>query len=183
MKDAEQCLSSMINSGSNNNNNNVRTSDCNKPPPLNQIHHGRINQRQDSTISSDSYSMMSSPGYSTKNMDAPLLQNVSKINKTKNIHHQNNNSNDSFILSNINNKNSQRGGSIYTRRQDSSISSDSFSQTSSPSSKLLDAPLLAHAAKMSTCKYHLFFCLDLIHFFRLHFFRFALQPFSKILVP
>lgn len=146
MKDAEQCLSSMMNSS---NNNVVRTSDCNKPPPLNQIHHAKINQRQDSNISSDSYSMMSSPGYSTKNMEAPLLQNVSKINKSKNIHQ---NSTDSFILSNIN-KNSQRGGvgSIYSKRQDSSISSDSFSQTSSPSSKLLDAPLLAHAAKMSSC--------------------------------
>ena len=158
VKDAEQCLSSMMSSasGSNNNNNNVvRTSDCNKPPSLNQIHHAKINQRQDSNISSDSYSMMSSPGYSTKNMEAPLLQNVSKINKSKNIHQ---NSTDSFILSNIN-KNSQRGGggSIYTRRQDSSISSDSFSQTSSPSSKLLDAPLLAHAAKMSSCTYKLLF--------------------------
>lgn len=150
VKDAEQCLSSMMSSASGNNNNVIRTSDCNKPPPLNQIHHAKINQRQDSNISSDSYSMMSSPGYSTKNMEAPLLQNVSKINKSKNIHQI---SNDSFTLSNIN-KNSQRGcsgGSIYTRRQDSSISSDSFSQTSSPSSKLLDAPLLAHAAKMSSC--------------------------------
>ena len=152
MKDAEQCLSSMMNSSISNNssnNNVVRTSDCNKPPSLNQIHHAKINQRQDSNISSDSYSMMSSPGYSTKNMEAPLLQNVSKINKSKNIHQ---NSTDSFILSNIN-KNSQRGGvgSIYSKRQDSSISSDSFSQTSSPSSKLLDAPLLAHAAKMSSC--------------------------------
>jgi corin len=152
VKDAEQCLSSMMSSASGSNNNVVRTSDCNKPPPLNQIHHAKINQRQDSSISSDSYSMMSSPGYSTKNMEAPLLQNVSKINRSKKNHQ---NSTDSFILSNIN-KNSQRGcggGSIYTRRQDSSISSDSFSQTSSPSSKLLDAPLLAHAAKMSSCMY------------------------------
>jgi atrial natriuretic peptide-converting enzyme len=143
VKDAEQCLSTMINSSS---------SSANKPPPslsstLNQIHHAKINQRQDSNISSDSYSMMSSPGYSTKNMDAPLLQNASKINKSKNIHHQN--SNDSFIMSNMN-KNVHR--SVYSKRQDSSISNDSFNQTSSPSSKLLDAPLLAHAAKMSSCE-------------------------------
>lgn len=159
VKDAEQCLSTMMNSNSSNN--NVRTSDCNsnKPPSLNQIHHAKINQRQDSNISSDSYSMMSSPGYSTKNMEAPLLQNVSKINKSKNIHHQN--STDSFIMANIN-KTIQRGGGtcggsvsgggLYSRRQDSSISNDSFNRAMSTNSKLLDAPLLAHAAKMNSCK-------------------------------
>ncbi|KAG5677344.1 hypothetical protein PVAND_007109 [Polypedilum vanderplanki] len=155
MKDAEQCLSTMMNSGSSSNsNNNVRTSESNKPPPLNQIHHAKINQRQDSNISSDSYSMMSSPGYSTKNMEAPLLQNVSKINKSKNIHHQN--STDSFIMSSINKSINRNitcgGGGLYTRRQDSNISQDCFNRTSSLNPKLLDAPLLAHAAKMNSYK-------------------------------
>ena len=119
----------------------------NKPPPLSQIHHSKINQRQDSNISSDS--MMSSPGYNTKNMDAPLLQCASRMNKSKNIHHQN--STDSFIMSSLN-KTIHRG--VNSRWQDSSVSSDSFSQTSSPgfNSKLSEAPLLAHAVKLHTCE-------------------------------
>jgi corin len=163
VKDAEQCLSTMMNSGSSSSsnnsssssNNNVRTSDSNRPPPLNQIHHAKINQRQDSNISSDSYSMMSSPGYSTKNMEAPLLQNVSKINKSKNnMHHQS--STDSFTMSGINkniNRNASGSVGFHSRRQDSCISHDNFNRrTSSPNSKLLDAPLLAHAAKMNSCE-------------------------------
>lgn len=119
-----------------------------KPPPLSQIHHSKINQRQDSNISSDS--MMSSPGYNTKNMDAPLLQNATRMNKSKNIHHHN--STDSFIMSNMN-RTVHRGVHV-SKRQDSSISSDSFSQTSSPgfNSKLMEAPLLAHAVKLHSCK-------------------------------
>lgn len=129
-------------------NNNARAdANSNRPPPLGR-HHSRINQRQDSNISSDS--MMSSPGYNTKNMDAPLLQNASRMNKSKNIHHQN--STDSFIMSSMN-RTVQRGASA-SKRQDSSISSDSFSQTSSPgfNSKLSEAPLLAHAVKLHSCK-------------------------------
>lgn len=121
----------------------------NKPPPLSQIHHSKINQRQDSNISSDS--MMSSPGYNTKNMDAPLLQNASRMNKSRNIHHQN--STDSFIMSSMN-RTAHRG--VHpSKRQDSSISSDSFSQSSSPgfNSKLMEAPLLAHAVKLNTCMF------------------------------
>lgn len=122
----------------------------NKPPPLSQIHHAKINQRQDSNISSDSYSMMSSPSYNTKNMDAPLLQNASRMNKSKNIHHQN--SNDSFILSSMNK--SMHRGVHSSKRHNSSISSDSFSQTSSPgfNSKLMEAQLLALTVKQHTCK-------------------------------
>lgn len=128
--------------------NNSHEANSRKPPPLNRIHHSKINQRQDSNISSDS--MMSSPGYNTKTMDAPLLQNASRMNKSKNIHHQH--STDSFIMSNM-----SRGVQKNVRdskRQDSSISSDSFSQTSSPgfNSKLLEAPLLAHAVKLHTCE-------------------------------
>lgn len=130
--------------------NNTRVDmNSNKPPPLSQIHHSKINQRQDSNISSDS--MMSSPGYNTKNMDAPLLQNASRMNKSRNIHHQN--STDSFIMSSMN-RTAHRG--VHpSKRQDSSISSDSFSQSSSPgfNSKLMEAPLLAHAVKLNTCMF------------------------------
>lgn len=42
----------------------------NKPPP---ITYPRMQQRQDSTLSSDSYSISSSPGYNSKLMEAPLL--------------------------------------------------------------------------------------------------------------
>lgn len=118
----------------------------NKPPPLSQIHHSKINQRQDSNISSDS--MMSSPGYNTKNMEAPLLQNASRMNKSKNIHHQN--STDSFIMSSMNK--SMHSGVHLSRRQDSSVSSDSYSQSSSSglNAKLLEAPLKANAVKIHT---------------------------------
>lgn len=129
-------------------NNSRGDMNSNKPPPLSQIHHSKINQRQDSNISSDS--MMSSPGYNTKNMEAPLLQNASRMNKSKNIHHQS--STDSFILSNMNR--TVHRGVHAAKREDSSVSSDSFSQTSSPgfNSKLLEAPLLAHAVKLHTCE-------------------------------
>lgn len=129
-------------------NDGSRKGNSSKPPPqtLTQINHAKINQRQDSNISSDSYSMMSSPGYNSKNMEAPLLWSASKMNKSKN-HHQN--STDSFIMSSMN-KTFQRGGcGAYPKRQDSGISCES--QNSSPGSKLLDAPLLAHAAKLSSC--------------------------------
>lgn len=120
-----------------------------KPPPLSQIHHSKINQRQDSNISSDS--MMSSPGFNTKTMDAPLLQNASRMNKSKNIHHQN--STDSFIMSNMN-RSAQRGAHT-SKREESSISNDSLSQTSSPgcNPNMLDAPLMARAVKLNSCKY------------------------------
>lgn len=129
-------------------NNSRGDMNSNKPPPLSQIHHSKINQRQDSNISSDS--MMSSPGYNTKNMEAPLLQNASRMNKSRNIHHQS--SADSFILSNM--SRTVHRGVHAAKREDSSVSSDSFSQTSSPgfNSKLLEAPLLAHAVKLHTCE-------------------------------
>lgn len=119
---------------------------ANKPPPLSQIHHSKINQRQDSNISSDS--MMSSPGYNTKTMDAPLLQNASRMNKSKIIHQQNT---DSFIMSNLSRSASR--GAHSSKRLDSSLSNESFTQTSSLNSKLKEAPLLAHnVVKLHTCK-------------------------------
>jgi corin len=134
-----------MNSGSiSGNSNNVRIND----KPSNQIHHAKINQRQDSNISSDSYSMMSSPGYSMKNMEAPLLQNASKMNKSKNYHP---NSNDSFIMSSMS-KNVQHGNNGIFSRHNQDLSNDSFNQ-STPGSKLLDVPLLAHAAKINSCEY------------------------------
>lgn len=149
VKDAEQCLSTMMNSGSKvrvaNDGGGSSNGNSSRPPQtLTQINHGKINQRQDSNISSDSYSMMSSPGYNSKNMEAPLLWSASKMNKSKN-HHQN--STDSFIMSSMNKSQGGKSGA-YPKRQDSSVSCESQNS----GSKLLDAPLLAHAAKMSSCK-------------------------------
>lgn len=111
-----------------------------------QIHHTKLTQRQDSSLSSDSCSMTSSPGYNTKSMEAPLLQYASKINKTSNGHgirHQD--SIDSFGMTSKYNFSGR-----YNLRQDSNVSSDSFSQTSSPgyNTKLFEAPLLAHSVKL-----------------------------------
>lgn len=148
-----------------------------KPPPLNQVHHSKVNQRQDSNISSDSFPATFSPSYSNKNMEAPLLQHTSKMNRsTMRSHqhkqllhqqqqqHQQPNQNtslnatpqDSTKQQSITQQDSLNPATVrsvpprVTMRQDSSISSDSFSQTSSPgyNSKIMEAPLLSHAAKM-----------------------------------
>ncbi|XP_037034832.1 atrial natriuretic peptide-converting enzyme isoform X2 [Bradysia coprophila] len=105
-----------------------------------QIHHPKLCSRQDSSVSSDSYSMTSSPGYNNKSMEAPLLQHASKINKSV-MRHQD--SSDSFGMTSRYNFTGRPNV-----RQDSNVSSDSFSQTSSPgyNTKLMDAPLLNHAA-------------------------------------
>lgn len=121
-----------------------------KAPSLTQMHHSKLTQRQDSSISSDSYSMTSSPGYNTKSMEAPLLQHAAKINKSG-IRHQD--SNDSFGMT------ARYISEAVTIRQDSNVSSDSFSQTSSPgyNTKLIEAPLIAHAVKLHTSK--ILFCM------------------------
>ncbi|XP_065369118.1 uncharacterized protein Corin [Calliphora vicina] len=127
-----------------------------RPPP---IQYPKLHQRQDSNLSSDSFSATSSPGYNSKNlMDAPLLQNASRINKSNAamaaMRHQD--SNDSFVLS------STRFGSSgpmvpprhkFNFRQDSTISSDSFSQTSSPgyNTKIMEAPLLPSLSVKRLC--------------------------------
>lgn len=106
----------------------------------------KFNQRQDS---SDSFSLTSSPGYNAKNMEAPLLQHASRINKTNCLIRQD--SNDNFGMT----SRYHLPGKI-TMRQDSSVSScDSFSQTSSPgyNTKMLEQPLLAHAVKLHASKY------------------------------
>ncbi|XP_054739708.1 uncharacterized protein LOC129245529 isoform X2 [Anastrepha obliqua] len=133
-----------------------------KPPP---IVYPKLHQRQDSNLSSDSFSVTSSPGYNTKNlMDVPLLQNAARINKSgpgMGVRHQD--SADSFNL------NGSRFAAItsgsmgipvvppprnkYSCRQDSNISSDSFSQTSSPgyNTKLMEAPLLPSLSVKRLC--------------------------------
>lgn len=113
-----------------------------------QIHHPKLCSRQDSSVSSDSYSMTSSPGYNNKSMEAPLLQHASKINKSV-MRHQD--SSDSFVMTSRYNFTGR-----VNMRQDSNVSSDSFSQTSSPgyNTKHMDAPLLNHAAiKLHTSKF------------------------------
>jgi corin len=116
------------NETANNGNVNINSAMINKenyhrrPPPL--THH--MNQRQDSSISSDSFSLMSSPGYNSKNMEVPLLQSSSKMNKQRMIH---------------------QNSIMKSMRTKQNTDSDSFSQTSSPgyNSKMIDAPLLANA--------------------------------------
>lgn len=113
-----------------------------------QIHHPKLCNRQDSSVSSDSYSMTSSPGYNNKSMEAPLLQHASKINKSV-MRHQD--SSDSFGMTSRYNFTGR-----VNVRQDSNVSSDSFSQTSSPgyNTKHMDAPLLNHAAiKLHSSKF------------------------------
>lgn len=132
-----------------------------KPPPLTQVHHTKINQRQDSNISSDSCSFASSsPGYNSKSMEVPLLQYAPKINNKTGIRHQDSNDSFNMITRNgmcVNGSGASTGigssGKKINVRQDSNISSDS--QTSSPgyNTKLMEAPLLAHACKLPSSKF------------------------------
>ncbi|XP_073813447.1 corin serine peptidase isoform X2 [Musca autumnalis] len=126
-----------------------------RPPP---IQYPKLHQRQDSNLSSDSFSVTSSPGYNSKNlMDAPLLQNASRINKSGGpaaaLRHQD--SSDAFGMSRFGSGN---GPMVPPRhkfnfRQDSNISSDSFSQTSSPgyNTKIMEAPLLPSLSVKRLC--------------------------------
>lgn len=132
-------------------------------PPLRKIHGSKLNQRQDSSLSNDSYSLTSSPGYSTKStMEIPLLQHGSKISRTDTplaeAHHRQQEPDNDNLGPIISAKSIKKKKSIPPKvniRQDSNISSDSFSQTSSPSynsKQLMETPLLANAAKLHTIK-------------------------------
>lgn len=116
-----------------------------------QIAHTKLTQRQDSSISNDSFSLNSSPSYNTKHSDSPLLANATKNSRTSCLNNHEittNNSIDSFSTSKY------HFPGRATLRQDSTISNDSFSQTSSPSynTKQLEQPLLAHSAKIHASK-------------------------------
>ncbi|KAH8316597.1 hypothetical protein KR067_011413 [Drosophila pandora] len=136
-----------------------------KPPP---ISYPRMQQRQDSTLSSDSYSISSSPGYNSKLMEAPLLGSGShqvgrKSNAPGSAQRQ-------TPLTDLAPTRFLSGGSgigggakqapavppprgRINFRQDSTISSDSFSQTSSPgyNPKLMEAPLLPSLSAKRLC--------------------------------
>ncbi|EDW89203.2 uncharacterized protein LOC6528445 [Drosophila yakuba] len=138
----------------------------NKPPP---ITYPRMQQRQDSTLSSDSYSISSSPGYNSKLMEAPLLgsqQGGRKSNAPGTAQRQTPLMDlaPTRFLSGGGGGSGGRGGgkqapvmppprSKINFRQDSTISSDSFSQTSSPgyNSKLMEAPLLPSLSAKRLC--------------------------------
>nr|XP_017014807.2 uncharacterized protein LOC108069309 [Drosophila takahashii] len=129
----------------------------NKPPP---ITYPRMQQRQDSTLSSDSYSISSSPGYNSKLMEAPLLGSGRKSNAPGSAQRQ-------TPLMDLAPTRFLSGGSGSGKqapavppprgkinfRQDSTISSDSFSQTSSPgyNPKLMEAPLLPSLSAKRLC--------------------------------
>lgn len=122
-------------------------------PIVRQVAH--INH-QDSIVSSDSFSLTSSPGYTTTTSEMPLLQHGLNMSKTQ-CPAEIDNLGPMVQLEKVTNS-KKRKGNIPPRvnvRQDSNISSDSFSQTSSPgynSSKLMETPLLASAAKLHNVK-------------------------------
>lgn len=123
----------------------------NKPPP---IVYPKLQQRQDSTLSSDSYSISSSPGYSSKLMETPLLaaaQSTRKSTAPSVVQRQ-------PLMDLAPTRFGIGGQSTPSRgkmnfRQDSTISSDSFSQTSSPgyNPKLMEAPLLPSLSAKRLC--------------------------------
>ncbi|KAH8407555.1 hypothetical protein KR222_005316 [Zaprionus bogoriensis] len=110
----------------------------NKPPP---IVYPKLQQRQDSTLSSDSYSISSSPGYNSKLMETPLLSAAQSTRKS--------NAPGAARLAQA----AAAGRGKMNYRQDSTISSDSFSQTSSPgyNPKLMEAPLLPSLSAKRLC--------------------------------
>ncbi|BFG03364.1 uncharacterized protein DMAD_02643 [Drosophila madeirensis] len=130
----------------------------NKPPP---IVYPKMQQRQDSTLSSDSYSISSSPGYNSKLMEVPLLplaassQSGRKSNNPGMAQRQQTSLMDMaptrFGKHALPAVPPPRGKINF--RQDSTISSDSFSQTSSPgyNSKLMEAPLLPSLSAKRLC--------------------------------
>ncbi|XP_060654943.1 uncharacterized protein LOC132790440 [Drosophila nasuta] len=130
----------------------------NKPPP---IVYPKLQQRQDSTLSSDSYSISSSPGYSSKLMETPLLAAAQSSRKSPapGVQVQRQPLMDlAPSRFGIGSQATAASSSTPTRgklnfRQDSTISSDSFSQTSSPgyNPKLMEAPLLPSLSAKRLC--------------------------------
>lgn len=127
-----------------------------KPPP---IVYPKLQQRQDSTLSSDSYSISSSPGYNSKLMETPLLaatQTARKSQAPSVVQRQ-------PLMDLVPTRFAIGSGSSQQQatpmrgkmnfRQDSTISSDSFSQTSSPgyNPKLMEAPLLPSLSAKRLC--------------------------------
>ncbi|XP_016940579.3 uncharacterized protein Corin isoform X2 [Drosophila suzukii] len=130
----------------------------NKPPP---ITYPRMQQRQDSTLSSDSYSISSSPGYNSKLMEVPLLGSSRKSNAPGSAQRQTplmDLAPTRFLGGSSSGSGKQAPAVPPPRgkinfRQDSTISSDSFSQTSSPgyNPKLMEAPLLPSLSAKRLC--------------------------------
>ncbi|KAM8714226.1 hypothetical protein ACLKA7_014377 [Drosophila subpalustris] len=127
----------------------------NKPPP---IVYPKLQQRQDSTLSSDSYSISSSPGYSSKLMETPLLSAAQSTRKTPAPSVVQRQPLMDLAPSRFGIGGGQQSTATPTRgklnfRQDSTISSDSFSQTSSPgyNPKLMEAPLLPSLSAKRLC--------------------------------
>ncbi|XP_034479106.1 uncharacterized protein LOC117785274 [Drosophila innubila] len=123
----------------------------NKPPP---IVYPKLQQRQDSTLSSDSYSISSSPGYSSKLMETPLLSAAQSTRKTPapSVVQRQPLMDLAPTRFGIGGQSTPSRGKLNFR-QDSTISSDSFSQTSSPgyNPKLMEAPLLPSLSAKRLC--------------------------------
>jgi len=120
-----------------------------------------MQQRQDSTLSSDSYSISSSPGYNSKLMEVPLLGSSRKSNAPGSAQRQTplmDLAPTRFLGGSSSGSGKQAPAVPPPRgkinfRQDSTISSDSFSQTSSPgyNPKLMEAPLLPSLSAKRLC--------------------------------
>ncbi|XP_055306717.1 uncharacterized protein LOC129571008, partial [Sitodiplosis mosellana] len=125
-----------------------------------QIAHTKLTQRQDSSITNDSFSLNSSPSYNTKQLDAPILASTSAKNNSRtsclNGQEMVVTNNHSTVVDGFSNNKYHFPGR-GTLRQDSTISNDSFSLNSSPgyNTKQLEQPLLAHSAKIHAMKQHL----------------------------
>lgn len=107
----------------------------------------KLNHRQDSTLSSDSFSMTSSPGFNTKNMEAPLLQHSSRIIRSNCV--SKNDTVDGFNMT----SRFMGNGRKPNLRQDSNVSSDSQASSPGYNSKMSEQPLLAQAIKINARKY------------------------------
>lgn len=121
-----------------------------RPPP---IQYQKIHQRRDSNLSTDSFSAMSSPVYNAKNlMDSPLIpQNSLRSceNTADNIAGKQ--QADPSTICNIRPAVPPRNK--FSFRQNSTISNDSFSQTSSPgyNAKIMEVPLLPSLSVKRLC--------------------------------
>lgn len=135
-------------------------------------HPTRVTQRQDSNLSSDSYSTSYSPGYSSKSMEQPLLPQSHRRPMTAAVsaataatmamsgNRQARNAGAGATGADA--KRSCNGGTMRhaSVRQDSSLSSDSVSVTSSPgyNTKLIESPLIAQSTtdKLHTSKRYVY---------------------------
>lgn len=136
-------------------------------------HPTRVTQRQDSNLSSDSYSTSYSPGYNSKSMEQPLLPQSHRrpmtaaasavaTAATAMAMSGSRQSRKAGAATGVDAKRGGNGGTMRhaSVRQDSTLSSDSVSVTSSPgyNTKLIESPLIAQSTtdKLHTSKRYVY---------------------------